>query len=100
MSRLNGVDWPTVIALMVFTILTVAISRVDIGGLNTPLAMLIAIIKAILVILFFMHVIHSARLTWVVVLSAFLWLGVLFVLIFSDYLTRDWLAVPQSWIGL
>lgn len=78
------------IALMVFTVVTVAISRVDIGGLNTPLAMLIAIIKAILVILFFMHVIHSARLTWVVVLSAFLWLAVLFVLTFADYLTRAW----------
>lgn len=43
-----------------------------------------------LVILFFMHVIHSTRLTWVVVIGAFLWLGVLFVLTFADYLTRMW----------
>jgi cytochrome c oxidase subunit IV len=78
------------LALMVLTVLTVVASRYDIGAWNTPLAMAIAIIKATLVILFFMHVIHSSRLTWVVILSAFLWLGVLFVLTFSDYLTRHW----------
>ncbi len=58
--------------------------------LNTPIALIIATIKASLVILFFMHVIHSTRLTWIVVISAFLWLGVLFVLTFADYLTRVW----------
>jgi cytochrome c oxidase subunit 4 len=78
------------IALMVFTALTVAASQVDIGRWNTPLAMAIAIIKSVLVILFFMHLIHSTRLTWVVVLSAFLWLVVLFALTFADYLTRGW----------
>ena len=56
-----------------------------------PIALGIAIAKATLVILFFMHVIHSTRLTWVVVASSFLWLGVLFVLTFTDYLTRLWL---------
>ena len=59
-------------------------------SLNTPIALLIATIKATLVILFFMHVIHSTRLTWVVIIGAFLWLGVLFVLTFADYLTRVW----------
>ena len=54
------------------------------------LALIIATIKAVLVILFFMHVIHSTRLTWVVIIAAFLWLGVLFVLTFADYLTRGW----------
>lgn len=77
-------------ALMLLTILTVGVSRVDIGAFNTPLAMAIAIIKAALVILFFMHVIHSTRLTWVVILGSFLWLAVLFVLTFADYLTRGW----------
>ena len=43
-----------------------------------------------LVILWFMHVIHSPRLTWIVVIGSFLWLAVLFVLTFSDYLTRPW----------
>jgi cytochrome c oxidase subunit 4 len=77
-------------ALAVGTILTVAASRFDLGMWNTPIALVIATIKAVLVILFFMHVIHSTRLTWVVVIAAFLWLGVLFVLTFADYLTRMW----------
>ncbi len=77
-------------ALMILTGVTVWISRVDLGVMNFPVAMAVAIVKASLVILFFMHVIHSTRLTWVVVLGSFLWLGVLFVLTFSDYLTRDW----------
>src|SRR6266576_2750205 len=75
-------------ALAVGTILTVTASRFDLGMWNTPIALVIATIKAVLVILFFMHVIHSTRLTWVVVIGAFLWLGVLFVLIFADYPPR------------
>jgi cytochrome c oxidase subunit 4 len=77
-------------ALALGTILTWAAAQVDLGWLNTPIALVIATIKAVLVILFFMHVIHSTRLTWVVVIGAFLWLGVLFVLTFADYLTRGW----------
>ena len=79
------------IALMVLTALTVWISRIELGPWNVPVAMAVAIVKATLVILFFMHVLHSTRLTWVVVIASFLWLGVLFVLTFSDYLTRGWL---------
>ena len=77
-------------ALMGLTILTVFVSRIDLGTMNTAVAMGIAVIKALVVILWFMHVIHSPRLTWIVVISSFLWLGVLFVLTFSDYLTRHW----------
>ncbi len=76
--------------LMILTILTVWVSRIDLGALNTVVAMAIAIVKATVVILWFMHVIHSPRLTWIVVISSFLWLAVLFVLLFSDYLTRHW----------
>ena len=79
------------IVLMVLTVVTVAASRIDLGvGLNTLIAMAIAVVKATVVILWFMHVIHSPRLTWIVVIASFLWLGVLFVLTFSDYLTRPW----------
>ena len=77
-------------ALMILTAVTVAVSRVDLGSLNTPIALAIAVIKATLVILFFMHVIHSTRLTWVVIISSFMWLALLFVLTFADYLTRGW----------
>ncbi len=79
------------LALIVLTFLTVLVSRYDLGLLNTPIALGIAVVKAALVVLFFMHVIHSSRLTWVVIISSFLWLGVLFVLTLADYLTRGWL---------
>jgi cytochrome c oxidase subunit IV len=78
------------LALAAGTLLTWWVSTIDLGSMNTPIALLIATIKAVLVILFFMHVIHSTRLTWVVVIASFLWLGVLFVLTFADYLTRVW----------
>jgi cytochrome c oxidase subunit 4 len=77
-------------ALALGTILTVVASRFDLGMWNTPIALVIATVKAVLVILFFMHVIHSSRLTWVVIIASFLWLGVLFLLTFTDYLTRLW----------
>jgi cytochrome c oxidase subunit 4 len=77
-------------ALALGTLLTVWASQVNLHAWNTPVALLIATIKAVLVILFFMHVIHSTRLTWVTIIAAFLWLGVLFVLTFADYLTRAW----------
>ncbi len=75
--------------LMILTVITVWVSRIDLGTLNTGVAMIIAVTKATVVILWFMHVIHSPRMTWIVVISSFLWLAVLFVLTFSDYLTRS-----------
>src|SRR5437016_14368844 len=78
------------LALAAGTLLTWWVSTQELGMWNTPIALIIATIKAVLVILFFMHVIHSTRLTWVVIIASFLWLGVLFVLTFADYLTRWW----------
>ncbi len=78
------------LALAAGTLLTWWVSTQELGMWNTPIALIIATIKAVLVILFFMHVIHSTRLTWVVIIASFLWLGVLFVLTFADYLTRMW----------
>ena len=77
-------------ALAAGTLLTWYASTINFGWANTPIALIIATTKATLVILFFMHVIHSTRLTWIVILASFLWLGVLFVLTFADYLSRAW----------
>jgi len=77
-------------ALAAGTLLTWGAAQLDLGWANTPIALVIATTKAVLVILFFMHVIHSTRLTWVVIIASFLWLAVLFVLTFADYLTRYW----------
>jgi cytochrome c oxidase subunit 4 len=76
--------------LMVCTLLTVLIASVDLGALNTVAALTIAVFKAALVVLYFMHVKYSTRLTWAVVVGGVFWLGILLVLTMSDYLTRAW----------
>jgi len=78
-------------ALIVGTILTVAAAKVDMGPLNNVVMLLIACTKATLVILYFMHVRWSTRLTWVVVMAGFFWLLIFFGLGMSDYLTRGWI---------
>jgi cytochrome c oxidase subunit 4 len=80
------------VALIVLTTATVAIAFVDLGPLNTPVAIAIAVIKAILVILYFMHVRWSPRLTWIVAGAAFLWLALLVGGLLVDYLSRPWLG--------
>jgi cytochrome c oxidase subunit IV len=77
-------------ALMIGTYLTVQAAFIDLGPLNTVVALGIACVKAALVVLFFMHVRYSTRLTWAVVAGSVFWLGILLVLTFSDYLTRPW----------
>ena len=77
-------------ALIVGTALTVGVAFVDMGALNNIVMLGIASAKALLVILFFMHVRWSTRLTWVVVASGFFWLLILFGLTMTDYLTRGW----------
>ena len=83
------------IALVIGTILTVVAAEVDLGVFNNIVMLLIACTKATLVILFFMHVRWSTRLTWVVVASGFFCLLIMFSLTMSDYLTRGW--VEGTW---
>jgi cytochrome c oxidase subunit 4 len=78
--------------LLVCTYLTWQIALYDLGPLNTIAALVIAVFKAVLVVLFFMHVKYSTQLTWVVVLAGVFWLGILLTLTMSDYLTRGWLT--------
>jgi cytochrome c oxidase subunit 4 len=77
--------------LMLGTYLTVQMALVDLGAFNTIAALVIAVFKATLVVLFFMHVKYSSRLTWAVALGGVFWLGILLVLTMGDYLTRSWL---------
>jgi cytochrome c oxidase subunit 4 len=81
-------------ALIVLTAATVGASFLPLGGLHLAVALTIAIAKATLVLLFFMHLLYSTRLTWVVALSGLLWLGILIVLTMADYVTREVLALP------
>lgn len=81
------------LALLVGTAITVWAGLQDFPGpLNVVVAITIAVIKATLVVLYFMHVRYSARLIWVIVASALFWLGILFALTFSDYWSRGWLT--------
>ncbi len=81
------------LALVVLMALTVAAYEVHMGPLNNVIAMGIAVTKALLVILFFMGVKYSTRLTWVWAATGFIWLLLMFTTL-SDYITRDWVAVP------
>jgi cytochrome c oxidase subunit IV len=81
-------------SLMVLTALTVAIAFVDLGALNFPVALSIAILKATLVILFFMHVKYSSSLTKLICGGAFFFLLILFSLTMTDYLSRGWFVAP------
>jgi len=84
-------------ALMVLTALTVVVANIDLGStlLNTIVALTIAVIKAVLVVLFFMHVRYSSRLTWVFVGAGFFWLVIMVALTLSDYLTRPWMSMAR-----
>jgi cytochrome c oxidase subunit 4 len=76
-------------ALILLTCLTVGVSFLPLsGGWHIVIGLLIAVLKATLVVLFFMHVLISPRLTWIVIIVACFWLGILLVLTLSDYITR------------
>ena len=79
------------LALMIGTVLTVAVAKFDLGPLNNIVMLTVACAKALLVVLYFMHVRWSTRLTWVIAGSGFFWLLILFVLGMSDYLSRGWM---------
>ena len=81
-------------ALVTLTLVTVGVAFIDLGALNTPIAMTIAVCKALLVVLFFMHVRYGDRLVQTVVVAGFFWLGILLVLTLTDYLSRGWLGLP------
>ena len=81
-------------ALLVLTAVTVAVAFVNLGRLNFPVAISIAILKATLVVLFFMHAKYSSRLTKLVIGGAFFFLLCLFGLTMTDYLSRGWYVGP------
>jgi cytochrome c oxidase subunit 4 len=78
------------LVLVLLTVLTVSVSLVPLeGGWHLVAGLSIGLCKASLVVLFFMHVLISNRLTWIVLAFACFWLGILLVLTLSDYLSRD-----------
>jgi cytochrome c oxidase subunit IV len=84
--------------LMGLLVLTVIASWIPLDhlvpGLSAIVALLIAAVKAALVVLFFMHVRNASKLTWAFATAAFLWLGIMFTYTFSDYASR--LSLPNT----
>ena len=79
------------LALCVLTGVTVWTAKHDYGAFNTPIALSIAGLKAALVILYFMHVKYSSKLTQLVAVAGFFWLAILLVFTLQDFMTRDML---------
>jgi cytochrome c oxidase subunit IV len=84
-------------ALMVFTAITVGVATMDLGQLNTVVALAVAGCKAMIVIWFFMEVRHARPLTKLTVAAGILWLVILLVILLTDYISRDWLPGPGGW---
>jgi cytochrome c oxidase subunit 4 len=82
------------LTLIVMTWVTAFVSTVDLGRLNVFVALSIAIFKASLVILFFMHVKYGTRLTKMIVLAGLYWLILLLFIVMMDLWTRTWMGVP------
>jgi cytochrome c oxidase subunit 4 len=76
------------IALVVLTLLTCGLSFVPHFAFHTSVGLAIASAKVILILLFFMHLLHSSRITWLALTAGLLWLALLIGLTTADYLTR------------
>jgi cytochrome c oxidase subunit 4 len=79
--------------LMVLTALTVYVAFIDFGHglLNDLVAMTIAVIKALFVLVIFMHLKYSARILWLIAGSSVVWLIVMIGLTLTDYRSREWI---------
>jgi cytochrome c oxidase subunit 4 len=82
------------LALIVLTWVTTIVSTIDLGALNIYVALSIAIFKASLVVLFFMHVKYRSRLTKMILLCGLYWLLLLLFIAMADLWTRGWMGVP------
>jgi cytochrome c oxidase subunit IV len=84
-------------ALLGFTALTTGIAFVDLGRIgNIAVALTIAVIKAVLVMLYFMHLRYSSRLTILFAGAGIFWLGIMLVLTLSDYISRGWVSFFEA----
>ncbi len=79
---------------MICTVLTVVAAELDLNqyfhGLNIIVALTIAVFKASLVVLFFMHAKYSPKRTQLVIIASIFWLAVMLFMTMSDYITRPW----------
>ena len=81
-------------ALLLGLLLNIGMAFLELGRFHVVVAVAIAGCQALLVILFFMHVRYSPRLTWVFAAGGFFWLTILIVLTMGDVVSRGWFVVP------
>ncbi len=81
-------------ALLVLLVLTYLASLFNLGSWGIAIALGIAACKAVLIILYFMHVKVSNQLIWIAAAVGFIWLGIMMGLTMNDYISRNWLLVP------
>jgi len=82
------------LGLIVATVLTTAVAFVDLGAFSVVAALAIAVVKMLLVALFFMHVRHSDKMTRIVLFSGLLWLGIMIFFTLADFTTRGVVGIP------
>ena len=80
-------------SLLLLLVLTIGGAYLDLGRFNFPLAMAIAVTKACLIVLYFMHARYASRLMHMFATAGLLWLAILFVLTLADFLARGWVPI-------
>ena len=100
MSSHHVVSWKVYLAvflaLVVLTVITVQVAGHDFGRLNLVIALGVAVLKATLVVLYFMHARYSERLTRIVIASSLVFLAILVFLLMTDYVSRSWPLVAAG----
>lgn len=87
------------ITLLIATGLTTWVAFQDLGSWNLVVALIIAVCKATLVVLFFMHVKYNKGLSRIIVVAGVFWLGIMITFTLADELSRPWQINPQPWVG-
>lgn len=88
------------VALLILTGLTTGVAYVDLGVYNTVVALLIAGVKMMLVVLFFMHVKYITGMPRIVMVAAVFWLAIMMAFTVADEVSRGWTPFGQPWSGV
>ena len=83
--------------LLILTAATVGVALLDLGIFNTVVALLIACVKAMLVILYFTHLKYSTTQIKLAAAGAIFWLMIMLVITAFDYVGRTWQHIPAGW---
>ena len=91
-----GTYFAIYVALLLLLAATFGVYYINLGFWSIVLGITIAVVKAVLILLYFMHVRFSSRLVWIFAAAGFVWLAILVALTMSDYISRAWLpGLPE-----